>query len=78
MMNWEGFGWMLGSITQANEDARRAIDQKKVNFWVLYQGEEDNGSVPHVLEGARYQTEEDAEYDSYIPPPAARGGRRSG
>ena len=66
MMKWEGFGWMLGSITQANEDARRAIEGKKVNFFVLYKGEESNGPVPHVLEGTRYQTEEDGEYDSWF------------
>lgn len=66
MMKWEGFGWMLGSITQANEDARRAIDGKKINFFVLYKGEEANGAVPHVLEGTRYQAEEDGEYDSWL------------
>jgi hypothetical protein len=66
MMKWEGFGWMRGSITQVNEDARRAIDGKKINFFVLYEGEEEDGPVPHMLDMARYQTEEDAEYDSWF------------
>ena len=49
-----------------------------VNFFVLYQGEEDNGSVPHVLEGARYQTEEDAEYDSWFLLQPLEGGDAAG
>ena len=78
MMKWEGFGWMLGSIMQANEDARRAIEGKKVNFFVLYKGEEANGAVPHVLEGTRYQTEEDAEYDSWFLLQPLEGGATAG
>ena len=66
MMLWEGFGWMCGSITQVNEDARRTIDGKKINFFVLYEGEEEDGPVPHVLDISRYQTEEGAEYDSWF------------
>ena len=33
---------------------------------MLYQGDEADGPVPHVLEGARYQSKEDAEYDSWF------------
>ena len=49
-----------------NEDARRTIARDKVNFFVLYDGEEENGSVPHVLESVEYRTTDDADYDSWL------------
>ena len=63
---WEGFGWVVGTIKEVNEDARRTIARDKVNFFVLYDGEEDNGSVPHVLESIEYRTTDDADYDSWL------------
>ena len=63
---WEGFGWMRGTITKVNEDARRSIGGDKVNFFVLYEGEEEDGPVPHVLESNQYCTNEDAEYNSRL------------
>ena len=63
---WEGFGWVQGKITKANDDARRSIGGDKVNFFVLYDGEEEDGPVPHVLESNQYRTDDDANYDSWL------------
>ena len=38
----------------------------KVNFFVLYDGEEADGPVPHILNAGRYQTNDGAEYDSWL------------
>ena len=38
----------------------------KVNFFVLYDGEEEDGPVPHVLESAKYQTTCESDYDSWL------------
>ena len=32
----------------------------------MYDGEEENGSVPHVLESVEYRTTDDADYDSWL------------
>ena len=63
---WEGFGWVVGTIHKVNDDARRTIARDKVNFFVLYDGEEEDGPVPHVLESAEYNTTDDADYDSWL------------
>jgi hypothetical protein len=64
---WEGFGWVVCTIKKVNEDARRTIAGDKVNFFVLYDGEEEEeGPVPHVLESAEYHTTDDADYDSWL------------
>ena len=49
-----------------NVDGRRKIDGNHVNFFVQYNGEEEIGSVPHVLEVGYYRTEDDADYDSWL------------
>ena len=66
MLEWEGFGWVVGTIEKVNEDARRTIARDKVNFFILYDGEEDSGLVPHVLESTEYRTADDADYDSWL------------
>jgi predicted RNA-binding protein len=66
LRKWEGFGWMAGTIKSVNENAGRTIARAKVNFFVLYDGEEAHGPVPHVLEACEYQTHEDADYDSWL------------
>ena len=57
---------MIGTITRSNDDARRTIDGDKVNFFVIYDGEEEDGEVPHVLEHLEYRTSDDADYDSWM------------
>ena len=38
----------------------------KVNFFAAYDGEEEDGPVPHVLEASEYATTDDSEYDSWL------------
>jgi len=66
LRKWEGFGWMVGTITSVNEDARRSMGGEKVNFVVTYDGEEEDGPVPHVLMIPDYQTTDDADYDPWL------------
>ena len=65
MRKWEGFGWLVGTIETVNVDKRRKIDGDHVNFFIQYDGEEDSGPVPHLLEVGEYRTEDDADYDSW-------------
>ena len=60
------FLMLAGTIQKVNDDARRTIARDKVNFFVLYDGEEEDGPVPHVLESAEYNTTDDADYDSWL------------
>ena len=39
---------------------------EKVNFFIEYDGEEEDGPVPHVLTSADYRTTDDAPYDSWL------------
>ena len=39
---------------------------EKVNFFIEYDGEEEDGPVPHVLTTADYRTTDDAPYDSWL------------
>lgn len=64
IQKWEGYGWLMGVIMGPNDDARRSIDGAKVNFWVKYDGEEEE--LPHVLIAQRYNTASNAEYDSWM------------
>ncbi len=66
MRRWEGFGWMAGTISSVNENARRSLSGEKVNFYIVYDGEEDDGPVPHVLQLAEYRTTDDADYNSWL------------
>ena len=61
---WEGDGWCLVTITRVNEDARRTIGGVKVNFFIRYNGEDEE--LAHVLTLAEYQTTEDAAYESWM------------
>ena len=61
---WEGYGWLIGTITSVNELGTRKIAGDKVNFFVSYDGEDV--PVPHVLESQEYKTEDDADYDSWL------------
>ena len=67
MMKWEGFGWIIGTILSANDNKTRKINGVYVNFFVLYDmDDEDEPPVPHVLQLDRYKTTEDAAYDSWF------------
>ena len=47
-----------------NEDARRTIGGVKVNFFIRYNGEDEE--LAHALTLAEYQTTEDAAYESWM------------
>ena len=49
MMKWEGFGWLISTITKVNEDARRTHDGKMINFFVLYDDEEDDRQALNIM-----------------------------
>ena len=71
MRKWEGFGWLVGTIESVNVDGRRKWTSAGgrsdyVNFFVQYDGEEEIGPVPHVLEVGEYHTEDNADYDSWL------------
>ena len=69
------YGWCLGTIIRVNEDGRRAYGGNKVNFYIQYDGEDEE--LAHSLALAEYQTSEDAAYESWMllekvqPPPPA-------
>eukprot|EP00966_Prymnesium_polylepis_P231391 5354263-Prymnesium_polylepis.1 len=56
----------MGTVTDVNDDARRSMGGAKVNFFVEYDGEEEDGPVPHVLLIEDYRTTDDADYNSWL------------
>lgn len=57
----------MGTIKTANDDARRSINSRKVNFFATYDMDPSNADpTAHVLEAKDYATTNDANHESWL------------
>ena len=57
----------LGTITAANTDGRRKIDNIVANFFASYEIDDDEEPpIPHVLTREKYAMSDEAPYESWL------------